>query len=73
MTRAFDEYPEHERLVLYWFKHTGYAIGTYHDITDDLLGDGEMVDIHVFRGRDGWLTDEDVYWTYLDGEPEVEE
>ena len=68
--RAKDKYPKPGQRVLYWLEDIGGPFEGFYDeeIYEALMRDGSRgtVTDHVFYGKHGWLTNDDVYYIPLE-------
>ncbi len=62
--RARDRYPKNGQRVLYWFEDVGGPFeGEYTE--EPFEQDGKTYVYHIFSGKHGFLTDDDVYYIPL--------
>lgn len=62
--RARDRYPKNGQRVLYWFEDVGGPFeGEYTE--EPFEQDGKTYVYHIFSGKHGFLTNDDVYYIPL--------
>ena len=71
---ACEQYPKNGQRVLYWFECGGPYEGVYEEeYYEALMRDGSQgtaID-HIFSGKHGWLTNDDVWYIPLEEDEEL--
>ena len=73
--RAKECYPTNGQRVLYWFEPIGGPFEGYYEeeVYEALMRDGPQgtVTSHIFGGKHGWLTNDDVWYIPLEDNEEL--
>ncbi len=62
--RAYDRYPESGQRVLYWFEIIGGPFDGHYEYSEEMEGE-HLAHYHCFYGKNGWLTNDDVWYIPL--------